>query len=355
VSDLRRLFDEVAVPRRTGSTAHARVRAVLTRELRQRGFVVLEQPFAVHPPGRLAGPYLAGGMLAASSVLVAALAALPPPNPSALLAGALGVALLLCFGVLVASIRHPPLAAVNLIAVRPQARVKVWLAAHYDSKGQPLSMFSRIVAGALSLVGACALAVLAATRLSGTVWDVSTAALVASPGLVGGMLLLGNRVTDGSPGALDNATALVTVFSIIDRLPPEAAVGVLLPDAEEFGLLGAKALVNERANLLEGTAVLNFDGIDDRGSTIGLVHRAGPVSEAVTRALGAKRRRLLPVVVDGWELARRAAECVTIMRGDWRTSLIVHTPRDEANRLTLEGSTAVAAAVAGALQDLLLR
>src|SRR5262249_7610843 len=55
MSDSRRLFEEVAVPRRTGSTANGRVRAALTRELKRRGFVILEQQFPVHPPGRLAG------------------------------------------------------------------------------------------------------------------------------------------------------------------------------------------------------------------------------------------------------------------------------------------------------------
>ena len=355
MSDLRRLFAEVAVPRRTGSNAHARVRAALTRELRQRGFVVLEHQFSVQPPGRLRGPYLAGGMLAGTTAAVAVLAALPPPNPSAPLAIALGLVLLLWLAALIRSSSHPPLPGVNLIAVRPQTRVKLWLAAHYDSKGQPISMFTRIAAGGLALLGVGALGVLAATRLGGTVWHAPAAALVAIPGIVGGVLLLGNRVTDASPGALDNATALITVLSIIDQLPPETPVGVLLPDAEEFGLLGARALVKERANLLAGTTVLNFDGIDDRGSTICLMHRAGPVSEAVARSLGAKRRRLLPVVVDGWELARSAAECVTIMRGDWRTTLLVHTPRDEASRFTLAGSAAVASGVARELSKVFLR
>jgi len=42
---------------------------------------------------------------------------------------------------------------------------------------------------------------------------------------------------------------------------------------------------------------------------------------------------------------------VTIMRGDWGTARVVHTPRDTADRLTLEGSRDVAAAVARALAE----
>src|SRR5205823_6654466 len=103
-------------------------------------------------------------------------------------------------------------------------------------------------------------------------------------------------------------------------------------------------------NLLTGTAVINFDGIDDRGRAIALVHRPGPTVEAIGRALGARRARWLPVVVDGLALAPAARECVTIMRGDWRTARVVHTRRDTAERLTLEGIEEVGQAVAGVLR-----
>ena len=64
---------------------------------------------------------------------------------------------------------------------------------------------------------------------------------------------------------------------------------------------------------------------------------------------GARRRRFLPVVVDGSALAPVARECATIMRGDWRTAALVHTPRDTAARLTLEGVGSVAMAVGDVL------
>jgi len=124
---------------------------------------------------------------------------------------------------------------------------------------------------------------------------------------------------------------------------------VLFPDAEEYGLLGARALVRERANLLGDTCIVNFDGVDDRGSTIAFIHRPGPAVERVAAALGARRARWLPVLVDGLALSAAAREGVTIMRGDWGTAKIVHTPRDSAERLTLEGVRRVAAGVAAAL------
>jgi len=42
-------------------------------------------------------------------------------------------------------------------------------------------------------------------------------------------------------------------------------------------------------------------------------------------------------------------ECVTIMKGDWGTARVVHTPRDTTDRLTLEGVRNVAAGVARVL------
>src|SRR2546428_8861241 len=160
-----------------------------------------------------------------------------------------------------------------------------------------------------------------------------------------------SRVTERSPGAVDNAVGVVTVLRALDALPPDAPVGVIFPDAEELGLLGAGVLARQRANLLRDTVVVNFDGLDDRGATIALVHRPGPIVDRLVGALGARRRRW-PVLVDGISLARAARECVTIMRGDWGTARVVHTPRDTADRLTLEGSRQVADRVAGVLAQM---
>jgi hypothetical protein len=158
-----------------------------------------------------------------------------------------------------------------------------------------------------------------------------------------------NVATDRSAGAVDNATGVLTVFAALDLLSPEAPVGAILLDAEELGLVGARALVRERANLIAETAVINFDGIDDRGGVIAFAHRLGPLTRGVAAALGATPRGRLPVVVDGLVLATATRECLTIMRGNWATARIVHTPRDAANRLTLTGVEEVARAVATVL------
>ncbi len=280
MTDQRALLAELAAPRLVGTSQHARVRDVLKRELTRRGLVVLEHRFRAAPRFPLWGTR--------------------------------------------------PVEGVNLIAVRPQARVTTWLAAHYDSKGQPISMAARLVLAAL--VAAALLAI------PFGVWI---------PAGLGAALFLGlNRITNRSPGALDNASGVLTVLATLDALPPTAAVGALLLDAEEWGLVGARALARERANLLDGTTVINFDGIDDQGGVTALVHRAGPMVAGVATSLGAGVWRRLPVVVDGMALAPATRECVTIMKGNWETMRVVHTRRDAPGRLTLQGVDEVAAAVA---------
>jgi peptidase M28-like protein len=294
VTDWRALLAEIAVPRVVGSDNHERVRGALKGELEARGFVVLEHRFAASPRAPLWG--------------------------------------------------RPAAEAVNLVAVRPRARVAAWLTAHYDSKGQPMSMATRLL-----LAGACA-----GSLLGGLViLAAGGPPLALGPAAALAALFLGlSRVTERSPGATDNAAGVITVLRALDALPADAPVGVIFPDAEELGLQGARALVRERANLLRDTVVVNFDGIDDRGASIALVHRPGPAVDRVAAALGARRRRRLPVLVDGIAFASAARECVTIMRGDWGTARVVHTSRDTADRLTLEGSREVAAAVAGVLSEL---
>lgn len=286
MTDYAALLRELAIPRLVGTPNHERVRAVLKRELAARGFDIEEHLFHGRPARLLLGT--------------------------------------------------PPLIqGINLIARRGSAPPPVWLVAHYDSKGQPIAMAVRLLG--VSAVAASLVLIFFALL----------PALICV--ILGIAILSFNRVTDNSPGALDNATALVAVFMAADLY--EGGVGVVFPDAEEFGLLGARALARERADLFAGRAVINLDGLDDIGAPIAFQHRPGKVVDAVARALGAIRSRWLPVVVDGMVLAGVAGECTTIMKGNWRTMTVVHTPKDRADRLTLTGARTVAQGLARALSE----
>ncbi|MGH7529720.1 MAG: M28 family peptidase [Gemmatimonadales bacterium] len=305
MTDYRALLRELAIPRLVGTPNHARVRAALKRELAGRGFVVDEHAFSGRPAGALLGaPRLVQG--------------------------------------------------VNLIAQRPSGRAhlppRVWLVAHYDSKGQPISMATR-------LLGVLALAAVAPLLAAGLAADRAWAFLPALAVLMGGVAVMArNRVSDASAGAVDNASALIAVLMVLDLLGEPGGgggggVGVVFPDAEEYGLVGTRRLVVERGELLRDAAVVNFDGLDDCGRPFAVLHRAGPVGRAVAAAVGARRMPWLPVIVDGLTLARGARDCVTIMKGAWSTARIVHTEGDTPDRLTLAGARQVAEGVARAITD----
>jgi hypothetical protein len=291
VTDYGLLFRELAVPRLVGTPNHQKVREVLRRELAARGFDVEEHAFS----GRPSRAFLGTPRLVSGVNLIAR-----PAGPSA----------------------HPP----------------VWLVAHYDSKGQPISMAIRLVGFALLAVGVLALLVAVVPALA--ILGVALA------------IVLQNRVNDNSPGALDNATALVAVFMTLDQLPRAPAAGVIFPDAEEFGLVGARALARDHAGLLADASVINLDGLDDSGRPTAFVHRAGPVAVAVSEALQARRWRWLPVIVDGLALASVARECITILKGNWRTMTIVHRRADTVGRVRLDGAALVAAGLARVLRGL---
>src|SRR2546427_10980634 len=127
VTGYRALPDPLALPRLLGSPNHARVRGLLTGELTARGFVVLEQRFAASPRAPLWGRKVAEG--------------------------------------------------VNLVGVRPRARVTAWLAAHYDSKGQPMSMAARLL-----LAAACALSLVVALGIVAAGGPPAALAPAAPPG-----------------------------------------------------------------------------------------------------------------------------------------------------------------------------
>ena len=351
MTDSAALLRELAIPRLVGTPNHARVREILKRELRARGLSVDENPFTA-TASRLNGVALAGAVLACGAI-GAILLRFIPHHPIVAFGWVMTILALVLHLVLTAGAREEgpgvtSVQGVNLIARRSD-RPGIWLAAHYDSKGQPISMATRLVAVGLCVVGTLGLIATVLAALGLIAPPPLNEVLFLSPALIGGLLLALNRVTDDSPGAVDNASALVTVFAILDRLPGRPDVGVLFPDAEELGLLGSRVLLAERGELLVDTVVVNFDGIDDAGGAIAVLHRSGPLGRAVAETLGAVRAPWLPVVVDGIQLARGTRECLTVMQGAWSTARIVHTPRDTADRLTLEGVRKVAAGVARVL------
>jgi hypothetical protein len=347
VTDAAALLRSLAVPRLTGSEGHAAAQHLLTHELARRGLAVMAHRFALtDAPLRRAALAAEFVAVAALTFMVGALAGEP------LLGMRIAVIpLVMLAGVLVFGGRSRRRAwGVNLLGQRAGSAPKLWLVAHYDSKGQRLSMATRLIGAlclALQVPALMALAVVWANGARGV-----ELALLALPALVGGIVLAAADLRNDSPGAVDNASGVVAALASFDRLAERRDVAIALTDGEEWGLLGARALVREHASLFRGAAIVNFDGLDDRGRAIVLAHRAGPLGRVVARVLGARRVPWLPVLVDGIALQHAGTECLTIMRGDWGTMRRVHTPADAPDVLTPQAAVAAAGAVAEAMRGL---
>jgi Zn-dependent M28 family amino/carboxypeptidase len=144
--------------------------------------------------------------------------------------------------------------------------------------------------------------------------------------------LLFSVVGGRNHGTLDNASGVAAVLEAAEQLPPEAHVGVLITDAEEFALAGARAWARTRT---PGIAI-NCDSIDDDGQSVGMFSRQRPqrLTDLLQRAGGAVGEtvqvgRTLPgILMDSYALAEAGWETLTLSRGNARTLQRIHTSRE---------------------------
>jgi hypothetical protein len=230
--------------------------------------------------------------------------------------------------------------------------------AHIDSKSQPLPLLLR-AAGIIVLgIAFAAAIVVSALQYWSARDDISVgrwqAILIAAT--ISALPVLASVVGRRSAGAIDNATGVATVLDAVRLLPAEVAVGVLITDAEELGLAGARAWCANRAS---GIA-LNCDGLDDAGMLTLL--RTRPRSRRLEHAFGEAATaegaalRIIPlipgVLVDGVALGAAGWETITLSHGTLSTLRIIHTTRDSANRLRGDGAAAGARVLARAARTL---
>ncbi|MFQ6045660.1 MAG: M28 family peptidase [Gemmatimonadales bacterium] len=343
------MFESLAVPRLSGSAPLDAARETVAQLLRSWGYSVTLQEFTASER-RLHAVSTGGAGLGWWALIVGPLLVLPLPGwPVALIGiGALGVVGLLAVGV---AAGHLPSGAVeargaNLIALRGESRL--WLVAHLDSKAQRFSLATRTGAATAVVLGGGLLAGLLLLRLFTSVpwWLVIPAVVLSS---VAGAVLSTSGPTNRSPGAVDNATGVVAALAAARALRERSDVGVLITDAEELGMEGARAWASS-ANA--SWTFVNFDGIDDRGRFIVVPHvprgpggrRSRDLVEKLVAGLRAKGApaavgRLPPgVLVDGTVLAMVGLPGVTVCRGDWHTLRVVHTPQDSPSRVSLESA-----------------
>ena len=347
-------------PRAAGSVEESAAREHCSRVLQGLGFEVAIEPFEYSAlPGRYGTPL--GGAIGAASVLAAAWLATVQHAPVAA-AIVLGIGLVVVglfawrmLGDAVLDLPWLRARAKNLVARRGSVPPRVWLVAHLDTKSQPVPSKTRmlglaLLALAIVLTIAAVMLTLATESSRTTLW-----LLCVGLGTVGGGVVVASVVRNDSPGAVDNASGVAAVISAAARLEGSAAVGVLLPSAEELGLAGARAWV--RAHGAERAFVLNCDGVDDQGELTIMYTRSlpTPIVEALNAAAAGdvQVRRMPPgLLLDSVAFADAGWGAVTVSHGSMKTLGRVHSPSDSLELLHGRSIEPVAEVLARAAEAL---
>jgi peptidase M28-like protein len=339
-----------ASPRPTGGAAIAAARAYCAIELHRLGFVVREQSFEYSAfAGRFGAPSF-GVLLPIAATLAAVAASGAPADVPWLAIGvvvlAIAAAIGLARGVLDAPIMRR--SGVNIEATRGPSPTRLWLVAHLDSKSQPVPMLVRVAGVVVLALGLLGVAISLLARSSGV------AALVVT--WIGGLPLMLSVVGQRGAGALDNASGVAAVLDAAAALSPALPIGVLITDAEELSLAGARAWARSQ----DPGVALNCDSVDDAGDLTAMFTRRPPVQLLSTLAEASaasheslRVRRLLPgILTDSVALADAGWETVTLSRGTLRTLLRIHTSRDNLSSMRgtgIEGAARVLARTAARL------
>lgn len=245
---------------------------------------------------------------------------------------------------------------VNLEATRGVERPVVWLCAHLDSKSQPVTTLVRTMGLVLEGAGFLAALSLALVVALGAVQPRVAWVLAALATLVGAVPVVMSVVGQRSPGAFDNASGVATVFEAARALSDRDDVGVLITDAEELGLAGARAWAAD----LGGGTVLNCDGVDDHGGILVMFSGARPrgLFAAIGRASVAsgvshRASRLIPgILTDSVAFSQAGLDSVTFSRGSVRSLARVHSSRDGLANLAGTGIAQTAMLMAATVREL---
>ena len=330
----------VSSSREAGTPQASLARLAVARFLVELGYSVEEQPFTFNAGVYRALP-VAGATLAALSLIELPLLLRPAPAWGALV---MLLSLAAALGIVSSRIMRgdgPPPGQqrddANIIARRAGASIRCWLIAHLDTKAQAQSMAGRLVALWVTVVTVSGLVALVIVRLGGPLRAGPVVAVVAGCCLAG-LLVSRGRLTGSSPGARDNGSGLLAVLTAAE-LATDSSIGIIITAAEEFGLVGARALARERPGLFSQASVLNVDTVDDEGTLFVVTHDRGSAALAGrvrARLAGlaprcTQRRLPLGIMVDSLPLAPVALEAATVGRVTWGTLRLVHTARDHAD------------------------
>ncbi len=342
--------------REAGLPGAAAARDLIAAHLEALGYQVERQRFAFSPSSLNGFPVFGAGLGGLALLLLPLLSGNGAPGWAAalVLAGGLLLLVVLATGI---GLGWLPLGGgtredANLIATRGIVPVRRWIVAHLDTKAQIQSMAGRLVAVWVIGLAVAALVALALARFRGSV-PVPLAGLAAAAAVLAGALAGRGRLRGSTPGARDNGTGVAGALAAAEGLD-DPATGILITGAEEFGLVGARVFVAQRADELRGAVVVNLDTIDQEGELALVSHDSRGTALARREAprlmasgLTPRLRRLpVGILTDSLPFARAGVPALTIGRLTWRTLRTIHTPRDTAAGLSLETALRVGRALA---------
>ncbi|MEP6549683.1 MAG: M28 family peptidase [Gemmatimonadales bacterium] len=346
VQRAKALLDKLSEsPRFAGSDEEARARGLCRKELELAGFTCKEVPFGYSEwPGRW-GPPISAAVQVATIILVARIAMSGSAWPALLTGAALIVGLFFADADVKRRwiLRFPLERAksVNLEARRGSPRI--WLVAHLDSKSQTVPMLFRIassVALAALMVLTLAIVLLSLAGASRVVGILPALQIVA---VVVALPSIFCFVRNGSSGAVDNASGVVSVLLAAQSAESPRDIGVLITSAEELGLAGARVWAPSAPPEAEA---INCDTVDDSGDWRCMYSGQRPTRiDAAAKTLSGGTgsplilRRLIPgILADSMALSDWGIESVTLSRGTLATLARIHTRRDTSNELTGTGA-----------------
>ena len=363
--DARSTLQALAKPRLTGSEGAAETETYIKERLQSLGYEIREHPFTFSTwPGRFAVS-VAGALYTMGALTAAAMLHASHPGVALVIL----LVMLMVIGALAALtpqlISMLPWGRVqgnNLIAHRPGSRPRYFLMAHRDSKSQPVPLAFRGPAIALAVLAWVALTAAAALALLDPIFNRQDVALVLGAiGVVSGVILIFCWVDNRSPGALDNASGVATMLGVAESEAAAGDVAIVVTDAEELGLAGARALA---PSLPPSFGVINIDGIDDHGAyyiierfgwprkTGAAPHLAAALLHAAHQLNVPATRRDVPIglLVDHIPVVRAGTPAITLMRGSLRSLRRVHRPGDSLEHITGSGITQAVTFLSKAIQ-----
>ena len=363
---MKDLLQTLARPRLTGSQGAQEVADFVHEHLVKLGYQIEDHPFTFSTlPGRFAVTK-AGALFLIGIIAAALFMNMGHPGIALvvlLVVIMLGGAIAALSGPLTTMLPFGRITGNNMLAMRPGAVPRYIFMAHLDSKSQPVPLAFRGPAIILALIAWLAFVVYALLALLDPVWlrgDITTViALVAG---LAGVILIFCWTGNASPGALDNASGVATVLALAEAERERDDVAFLITDAEELGLVGARAIAHKLSPVF---GVINIDGIDDDGPLYVLEkfgmpprHIAPHLVAAILQSADAMnlpaQRRNVPfgLMLDHLPIARADLPAVTVMRGSFASLRRVHRPADSASNMTGAGIETVTRLLRDALNQL---